>query len=166
MNEKISLTVTVRFLVGCRSVLLGGDSRPTLLLSPKSIGDGDLGYPDVSDTIDARWIDIPSSLMIPPGEAALQNLIHFMFRDGIFTTPSSTGLSARAIVCPKNKTTHHINDLILNITPRNMTNYKSVGLIEPNGNQTLEFESFYPTEYLNQLNFPSIPSHILSLKLC
>ncbi|XP_023743057.1 uncharacterized protein LOC111891224 [Lactuca sativa] len=129
------------------------------------VGDGDLGYPDVSDTMDARWIDIPSSLMIPPGQATLQNLIHFVYGDGILATPSATGLSARAIVCPKNKTTHHINDLILNITPENMTTYKSVELIESNGTLTLEFESFYPTEYLNHLNFPSIPSHILSLKV-
>ncbi|CAI9289732.1 unnamed protein product [Lactuca saligna] len=38
------------------------------------VGDGDLGHPDVTDTTDTKWIDIPSSLTIPSGEAVLQSL--------------------------------------------------------------------------------------------
>lgn len=38
-------------------------------------------------------------------------------------------------------------------------------MIEPNGNQLLELETFYLPEYLNGYNFTSIPTHRLALKI-
>lgn len=79
--------------------------------------------------------------------------------------PSASVLSARAIVCPKNKTTHKINEVILKISPGETRTYRSVDTIQSNGCQSSEFDAFYPTEYLNEFSFPSIPPHKLLLKI-
>nr|KAJ0185591.1 hypothetical protein LSAT_V11C900497200 [Lactuca sativa] len=179
-SQIVSLTLPNSYLWQCFTVynlnhnmrLLGGNSHFTSDFSVSTfaswllkVGDGELGHSDVTDTTDTKWIDIPSSLIIPPGEAALQSLVCFVYGNDILTEPSPTALSERAIIFPTNKTTHHINDFILNISPGSATTYKSVDSIESNGHQTFQFESFYPPEYLNELNFSGVPPHILLLKV-
>lgn len=147
-SQIVSLTLPNSYLWQCFTVyklnhnmrLLGGNSHFTSDFSISTfaswllkVGDGELGHSDVTDTANTKSIDIPSSLIIPPGEAALQSLICFVYGNDILTEPSPTTLSERAIVCPKNKTTHHINDFILNISPGSATTYKSVDSIEQMG---------------------------------
>ncbi|CAI9279745.1 unnamed protein product [Lactuca saligna] len=74
-------------------------------------------------------------------------------------------LSGRAIVCPKNETIQHINDIVMRKIPGVSKIYESADSIEFNGKQTTEFNTFYPLEYLNGLTFPSIPAHSLLLKI-
>nr|KAJ0227573.1 hypothetical protein LSAT_V11C100005210 [Lactuca sativa] len=148
------------------------NNNPTFELSTSAfaswllaVGDGLLGKPNTVNAVDTKWIQIPDSLLIPPGENSLQDLINFVYGDEILSDPSPIDLSVRAIVCPKNNTTNEINDLILKMTTGNFRIYKSVDTLETNGNQSSELEAFYPPEYLNELHFSGIPPHKLLLKV-
>ncbi|XP_023752573.3 uncharacterized protein LOC111900934 [Lactuca sativa] len=129
------------------------------------IGDRDIGQPDPTDDEYTKWIDIPSSFLIRRGDKALEKLIHFVYGDEILKHPSASTLSVGAIVCPKYDTTYEIKKVILKVSPGETKFYKSVDAIMSNGIQFVEFEAFYPVEYLNQLNFVSVLPHELSLKI-
>lgn len=129
------------------------------------IGDREIGQPDPTDDEYTKWIDIPSSILIRRGDKALEKLIHFVYGDEILKHPSASTLSLGAIVCPKYDTTYEIKKVILKVSPGETKFYKSVDAIMSNGIQFVEFEAFYPVEYLNQLNFVSVLPHELSLKI-
>ncbi|KAL7608501.1 hypothetical protein Lser_V15G10579 [Lactuca serriola] len=78
-----------------------------------NIGDGLLGCPDTDDPDNTSWVQIPESLLIPPGPNALQDLIQFVYGDCILTNPTAKDLSERAIVCPTNEVADKINNMIL-----------------------------------------------------
>lgn len=120
---------------------------------------------DTVDRINTKWIEIPRSLLIPPSENGLDSLINFVYGDIFQTNVSTSMLSGRAIVCPKNETIQHINDIVMRKIPGVSKIYESADSIEFNGKQTTEFNTFYPLEYLNGLTFPSIPAHSLLLKI-
>nr|KAJ0215937.1 hypothetical protein LSAT_V11C300152420 [Lactuca sativa] len=140
-------------------------TKKTMLVELLKIGDGMLGEIDRHDKANSKWIEIPTQLVIPPTENALNNLIEFVYGDDILKKPSALLLSARAIVCPKNETIQKINDIVLQKSHGHSKMYESADSIEFNGNQSTKFNSFYPIEYLNALNFPSIPVHSLLLKI-
>ncbi|CAI9259461.1 unnamed protein product [Lactuca saligna] len=125
------------------------------------IGDGLIGEIDACDKTNTKWVEIPMSLIIPPTKNALHSLIDFVYGDDILKKSSASTLSARAIVCPKNETIQKINDIVLQRSPGDSKMYESADSIEFNGNQSTEFNTFYPLEYLNALTFPSIPVHSL-----
>ncbi|CAI9276910.1 unnamed protein product [Lactuca saligna] len=129
------------------------------------VGDGRIGNMDTVDRINTKWIEIPRSLLIPPSENGLDSLINFVYGDIFQTNVSTSMLSGRAIVCPKNETIQHINDIVMRKIPGVSKIYESADSIEFNGKQTTEFNTFYPLEYLNGLTFPSIPAHSLLLKI-
>lgn len=129
------------------------------------VGDGRIGNMDTVDRINTKWIEIPKSLLIPPSENGLDSLINFVYGDIFQTNVSTSMLSGRAIVCPKNETIQHINDIVMRKIPGVSKIYESADSIEFNGKQTTEVNTFYPLEYLNGLTFPSIPAHSLLLKI-
>lgn len=129
------------------------------------IRDGLIGEIDACDKTNTKWVEIPMSLIIPPTKNALHSLIDFVYGDDILKKPSALLLSARAIVCPKNETIQKINDIVLLKSHGHSKMSESADSIEFNGNQSTNFNSFYPIEYLNALNFPSIPVHLLLLKI-
>ena len=129
------------------------------------IGNGQMGMPDNDDPRDTSWLEIPDSLLIKPGNDSLNSLINFVYGDGVLNNPTAVDLSARAIVTPTNDVADNINTTVLGMVSSEERTYKSIDIIQPIGKHTSDFEGLYPTEYLNQLNFPGIPPHELTLKL-
>ena len=70
-----------------------------------------------------------------------------------------------AIVCPRNETVDMINEKVLEIVQGAGRSYRSHDEATPKLNDGGATEFLYPPEYLNTLNFPSMPQHLLSLKI-
>ncbi|KAL3642121.1 hypothetical protein CASFOL_012936 [Castilleja foliolosa] len=129
------------------------------------IGDGLLGDPDTNDPQNTRLIRIPPQYPIQPMQDRLQSLIHFIYDVHTLNNPSPEILSTRAIVCPTNDNCDEINKLVLTLTPGECRTYESYDVMIPHGANQGDLEPLYPQEYLNQLTFPGIPPHELSLKI-
>jgi len=69
-------------------------------------------------------------------------------------------LSTRAILAAKNSDVNGINSSILNEIPGEAKQYKSVDTVM-NQDEVVN----YPTEFLNSLDLPGMPPHILTLKI-
>ncbi|KAL3646534.1 hypothetical protein CASFOL_011714 [Castilleja foliolosa] len=129
------------------------------------IGDGLLGNPDTNNPHNIRQIQIPSQYLIHATENRLQSLINFIYDKPILESPSADNLSTRAIVCPTNDTADEINELVLSLTPGQCSVYSSHDMMIPHSGCSSDLEAMYPREYLNQLTFPGIPPHRVSLKI-
>ncbi|KAL3614187.1 hypothetical protein CASFOL_042261 [Castilleja foliolosa] len=129
------------------------------------IGDGLLGEPDINDPDNTRRIQIPPQYLIETTENKLQSLIYFIYDRSTLNNPSPDTLSTRAIVCPTNDTSDEINKLVLTLIPGECKVYNSHDVMIPHGVSHSDLEALYPQEYLNQLSFPGIPLHELTLKI-
>ncbi|GFU70857.1 ATP-dependent DNA helicase [Trichonephila clavipes] len=69
-------------------------------------------------------------------------------------------LSTRAILAAKNIDVNTINFTIQHGIPSETTTYKSIDTVE-NQDEVVN----YPTEYLNSLELPGMPTHVLTLKI-
>ena len=69
-------------------------------------------------------------------------------------------LSGRAILAAKNVDVHDMNNIILNRIAGETVTYKSIDSVM-NQSEVVNF----PTEFLNSLDVPGLPSHILNLKI-
>ncbi|XP_076939459.1 uncharacterized protein LOC143608213 [Bidens hawaiensis] len=61
-----------------------------------SIGDGNVGTPDISDPQDMKVIRIPAQYLIPYNDNALTELIHFIYDNDTLHNPDATTLSRKA----------------------------------------------------------------------
>nr|GEV39210.1 DNA helicase [Tanacetum cinerariifolium] len=98
-------------------------------------------------------------------ENGITKLINFIYDEHTLLHPTAKDLQDKAIVCPKNDTAYVINAKIMNMLLGHNTTYISNDEVMPYGHDGGEVELLYPTEYLNTLNFASIPSHELNLKI-
>lgn len=69
-------------------------------------------------------------------------------------------LCERAILAPLNSTVHFTNEKILELLPNESITYTSIDTLMDNEDTTL-----YTTEFLNSLEIPGVPSHLLKLKV-
>ncbi|XP_071713564.1 uncharacterized protein [Rutidosis leptorrhynchoides] len=130
-----------------------------------NIGNGNLGIPDEEDPSSTSWINIPPEYCIKDNENGMSNLISFIYNDVLLQNPTASLLQQQMIVCPKNSDADEINDSILCMVRREQTTYLSSDLATPRANDGGETELLYPIDYLNNLNYPSLPPHILQLKV-
>ncbi|XP_023231405.1 uncharacterized protein LOC111631398 [Centruroides sculpturatus] len=86
-------------------------------------------------------------------------LIQKVFPNIVRNYKNHQWLSAHAILAAKNKDVYDINFSIQNRTPGEATTFKSIDTVM-NQDEVVN----YPTEFLNLLDLPGIPPHILTLK--
>ncbi|XP_023751342.1 ATP-dependent DNA helicase RRM3-like [Lactuca sativa] len=128
------------------------------------IGNGKLGEPDAADPIHTSIIDIPDPLLISSGENSLHSLIRFVYDVEVLVKPSTSNLSSRAIVCPKNDIASEINSLVMKMANGNSITYLSTNSMTPHTHRISDIDLLYPQEYLHRLTFSSFPLHELTLK--
>ncbi|XP_071689040.1 uncharacterized protein [Rutidosis leptorrhynchoides] len=129
------------------------------------IGNGNIGDPDDSDPLNASWIKIPDEFCINDDENGLSNIISFIYNDDLLRQPNAIQLQQQAIVCPRNETADIINEVIILKIEREERTYTSFNFAIPYNNDGGQAELLYPAEYLNSQNFPSLPPHVLTLKV-
>ncbi|XP_023747382.1 uncharacterized protein LOC111895527 [Lactuca sativa] len=99
------------------------------------------------------------------GDKGLESLINFVYGKDIIFNPSPEELSVRAIICMKNETADQVNALILSKTNSQEVVYNNCDSIKSQTHDSLELDTLYPLDYLNNLHFSGIPSHTLILKV-
>lgn len=105
-----------------------------------------------------QCITLPTNFCIITSTA--DELIHKVFPDIKKNYKNHVWLRARAILAAKNNDVNEINYNIQNGIPGEETIYKSLDTIL-NQDEVVN----YPTEFLNSLDLPGIPPHILKLKI-
>uniref|UniRef100_A0A6N2MLM3 ATP-dependent DNA helicase n=1 Tax=Salix viminalis TaxID=40686 RepID=A0A6N2MLM3_SALVM len=71
----------------------------------------------------------------------------------------------RAIVTPKNINVTQINNFILGITHGQQHIYLSIDSVQASCSDDNSINLLYPIEFINQLEFNGVPSHIIALKV-
>ncbi|XP_019058078.1 PREDICTED: uncharacterized protein LOC104814022 [Tarenaya hassleriana] len=74
-------------------------------------------------------------------------------------------LTERAILTPRNETVDEVNAFILSKIPGQATEYLSSDSIGIDNAPGTDWQTLYPVEYLNSLEFPGLPSYRLHLKV-
>jgi ATP-dependent exoDNAse (exonuclease V) alpha subunit len=92
--------------------------------------------------------------------ATSDELIHKVFPNIAQHYKNHQWLSARAILAAKNNDVNAINFSIQNEIPGEATTYKSIDTVM-NQDEIIN----YPTEFLNSLDLPGMPPHVLTLKI-
>ena len=92
-------------------------------------------------------------------------MIDFIYDSESLASPTAESLQQKAIVCPKNETVDEINKKILETLHAQGRSYRSYDQATPKMNDGGATELLYPPEYLNTMDFPSMPQHLLSLKI-
>ncbi|XP_071688800.1 uncharacterized protein [Rutidosis leptorrhynchoides] len=129
------------------------------------IGDGNIGDPDDSDPQNTSWVKIPDEYCITDNKNGLSNLISFIYNDELLRNLCVLQLQQKAIVCPKNETVDIINKTIIQKINKEERTYTCCDSAIPYNNDGGQTELLYPAEYLNSQNFPSLPPHVLTLKV-
>ena len=92
-------------------------------------------------------------------KASMANLVNAIFPNLRERYTDRLWVSSSAILCPKNADVDEINKYCTSLLPGGE-------ILCCSADSTVEEDeaAFYPTEYLNSLNFPGMPPHILHLK--
>jgi ATP-dependent DNA helicase PIF1 len=92
--------------------------------------------------------------------ASKQNLIEKVFPNIQTNYKNHNWLSERAILAPKNKDVHELNNIIQSSIQGDLFTYKSIDTAVEDDDAVN-----YPTEFLNSLDLPGMPPHLLQLKI-
>ncbi|XP_039277051.1 uncharacterized protein LOC120351239 isoform X2 [Nilaparvata lugens] len=117
------------------------------------IGNGQLPVDETS-----RQISLPDNFCNLV--TSKEELIEKVFPDIQINHRNHDWLSERAILAAKNKDVYQLNNVIQSSIQSDETTYKSIDTV-------VEADEVvnYPTEFLNSLDLPGIPPHILKLKV-
>lgn len=89
-----------------------------------------------------------------------EELIEHVFSNIAHNYKNHRWLSERAILAAKNKDVNDINFNIQNEIPGEAATYNSIDTVTNQDDVVT-----YPTEFLNSLDLPGMPSHVLKLKI-
>ena len=119
-----------------------------------SIGNGTA--PTTSNEVYDDLVEIPENICM---DANINELIDWVFPDIAIHHDDPNWICERAILTPKNKDVNEINETIAKRFPGNEI------LIQSADDLVKEYEGVgIPNEYLNTLNPPGLPPHLLTLK--
>ncbi|BHF84519.1 hypothetical protein SprV_0902767000 [Sparganum proliferum] len=103
-------------------------------------------------------------IAIPPAFGTLvsskEELVEKVFPNIQFNYTNHAWLGERAILAAKNKDVHQLNHIIQSRIPREAVVYTSINSVV-DADEAVN----YPTEFLNSLDLPGMPPHVLRLKI-
>ncbi|BHF84822.1 hypothetical protein SprV_0902797400 [Sparganum proliferum] len=103
-------------------------------------------------------------IAIPPAFGTLvsskEELVEKVFPNIQFNYTNNAWLSERAILAAKNKDVHQLNHIIQSRIPGEAVVYTSINSVV-DADEAVN----YPTEFLNSLDLPGMPPHVLRLKI-
>ncbi|GFW17625.1 ATP-dependent DNA helicase [Trichonephila clavipes] len=140
-----------RRIFGGALILLSGDFRQTLPIIPRSTPADELHACLKSSVLWPNFCKITESI---------DELVQKVFPNIAQNYKNHQWLSTRAILAAKNIDVNTINFTIQHGIPSETTTYKSIDTVE-NQDEVVN----YPTEFLNSLDLPGMPPHVLTLKI-
>ncbi|KAG5251167.1 ATP-dependent DNA helicase [Salix suchowensis] len=129
------------------------------------IGNGDLCDIPFLDEFDESLIKIPSDLQLHTSDDPVKSMVLAIYPNIEQPTLDPTYFKDRAIITPKNITVTEINNFILGVTHGPQRIYLSSDSIDASSSENDNINLLYPLEFINQLEFNGVPSHILALKI-
>ncbi|XP_009803962.2 uncharacterized protein [Nicotiana sylvestris] len=124
------------------------------------IGDGSF-----YDDINKELIKLPPDVCIKPSNDPIGSIVEAVYPSLLQKYNDPTYLKERAILTPKNKMVHELNDTIMKMLPGEGRTYFSSDNVCKASVNTNDEDLLYPTEFLNSLRFPGIPNHDVHLKV-
>ena len=120
-----------------------------------NIGEGKI---PVNHSLGEHKIEIEEQFVLR-NSADLNDLCDFVFPNILDNLSDGSWVSSRAILCPTNDSVDRVNTQLLKKLPGISRQYKSCDKLV-NTEDTLQ----YPAEFLNTLNPPEMPQHLITLK--
>lgn len=110
-------------------------------------------------------IFIDNTVLLPVNSDPLETLCSSAFSDFANDYTDRQKLRDTAILTPRNITVDEINNYLVSQVPGEEKEYFSADSFAENEQDSEELKMSYPLEYLNSLEFPSLPAHKLRLKV-
>ncbi|KAG5254925.1 ATP-dependent DNA helicase [Salix suchowensis] len=129
------------------------------------IGNGDLCDIPFFDELDESLIKIPCDLQLHTSGDPIKAMVSAIYPGIEQPALEPSYFKERAIVTPKNITVTEINNFILGVTHGPQRIYRSSDSIDASSSDDDNMNLLYPLEFINQLEFSGVPSHILALKI-
>ena len=130
-----------------------------------AIGDGTQRDALFPDDYDASMIKIPQDLLLEVGSNPILAIVSAVYPSIRDINIDPCYFRERAIVTPRNATVSKINNFILNMLPGMKRIYLSTDTIYKTSSDGDNADILYPVEFINQLEFNGVPSHIISLRI-
>ncbi|KAG5236609.1 ATP-dependent DNA helicase [Salix suchowensis] len=129
------------------------------------IGDRELCDLPFCDDQDESLEKIPNGLQLSTFGDPIATMVLSIYPSIELPDLEPSYVRERAIVTPKNINVTEINNCILGITHGQQHIYLSTDSVEASCSDDDNINLLYPIEFINQLEFNGVPSHILVLKV-
>lgn len=129
------------------------------------LGNGRLPVKKFDDEDEPYWIQLPPDLIVNPKNNVVDAMVETTYPDVISNYTNIDYIRQRAILTLTNETVDEINSYVLERLPREEHQYFSSDSICKSNDGLKNHDTLYPTEFLNSLSFPGIPTHELALKI-
>ncbi|XP_062119145.1 uncharacterized protein LOC133832880 [Humulus lupulus] len=116
------------------------------------------------DDTDRELIKISSDIWKNSSEDPMKSIVEAIYSSLLHKYNDSTYLKERAILTPKNEMVQELNEMIMNIMPREGRTYLSFDSICKASVNTNDEDLLYQAEFLHGLKFNGIPNHDIRLK--
>ena len=129
------------------------------------VGNGTEPYIPIPNDPNNIFIEIPQYLLLSPESRNIDGLISFVYDSGCESANNTSYLCDRAILAPTNDVVSKINARMISQLPTSEMSYYSAYSIDDSCPNHSTLEALYPTEFLNKLEIPGLPDHVLHLKI-
>ncbi|TMW80809.1 hypothetical protein EJD97_014884, partial [Solanum chilense] len=110
-------------------------------------------------------VKLTHDVCIPSSHNHVESIVEALYPSLLQKYNNLTYLKERDIQTPMNEMVHVSNDKIMKMVPGEGRTYYSLENVCKTSVNTNEDDILYPTEFLNNLQFPCIPNHDIHLKV-
>nr|GEV74723.1 ATP-dependent DNA helicase PIF1-like [Tanacetum cinerariifolium] len=129
-----------------------------------AVGDGKLLAMKKVIEDEPTWIEILEEFLIKLWSNLIENIVLETYLDFTTRQTDKSYLKERAILTPRNNDVDTINEFMFKTLGGVSITYNSADEICKASTNTKDQHHLYPIEFLNTLNFPRMPLHVLCLK--
>uniref|UniRef100_A0A8R7UV33 ATP-dependent DNA helicase n=1 Tax=Triticum urartu TaxID=4572 RepID=A0A8R7UV33_TRIUA len=129
------------------------------------VGNGTKPFIPIPNDPNSIFIEIPQHLLLSAESRNIDGLISFVYDSGCESANNTSYLCDHAILAPTNDVVSKINTRMISQLPTSEMSYYSADSIGDSYPNHSSLEALYPIEFLNKLEIPGLPDHVLHLKI-